>query len=139
MRLAISFACIWLASCASTSEPNEEVARDAGTDVASSADARDEAAPDGALPLAPTLTALMPMAGALHVRWISADPFCEIIEGERKSASTAYEVVFTVPGEADNEHDTTATGNVDYTYRLRCKKGSAYSPYSAEKTGNPAK
>jgi hypothetical protein len=90
-------------------------------------------------PMAPTLVRVEPMMGALHVLWTNNDPTCESFEGERKTASVPYKVVFTVPGEADNKHDTTATANEDFTYRVRCKKGAMYSIYSNEMTGNPMK
>lgn len=93
--------------------------------------------PGTAAPLAPTLTELMPMTGALHVMWTNNEPACDTIEGERKSPTEDFKVVFSVPGEADNKHDGTATEPVEYTYRLRCKKGDQVSPYSAEMTGKP--
>lgn len=94
---------------------------------------------------APTLDAVEKMAGALHVMWANPKTACDKIEGERQAKMAdgtvheAYKVVFTVAGEADNKHDTTATDDMSYTYRLRCKKGEAYSPYSNEKSGNPKK
>jgi hypothetical protein len=87
---------------------------------------------------APVIDMVMPMAPAgLHVSWTNAQSDCDEVEGERKSASEPYAVVFTVPGEADNEHDASATQLIEYTYRLRCHKGSDYSPYSNEMSGTP--
>jgi hypothetical protein len=87
---------------------------------------------------APVIDTVMPMAPAgLHVTWTNAQADCDEIEGERKTASESYAVVFTVPGEADNEHDASATEPVEYTYRLRCHKGSDYSAYSNEMSGTP--
>ena len=88
---------------------------------------------------APMLMHLMPMDGALHVMWMNHQSDCDTVEGERKSGTDAFKVVFSVPGEADNKHDMTATGDVDYTYRLRCTKGDQFSPYSPEMTANPTK
>lgn len=93
-------------------------------------------------PVAPTLKApkldkVAKMMGALHVMWTNADETCESIVAERKTASTDYVVAFTVPGEADNKHDTAAKEATTYTYRLRCKKGATFSPYSNEKSGSP--
>lgn len=87
----------------------------------------------------PTLTELMPMGGALHVMWTNNSSGCEVIEGERRTPTEDYKVVFTVPGEADNKHDNTASADTDYTYRLRCKKGETFSPYSNELSRNPMK
>lgn len=87
---------------------------------------------------APLVEMVMPMAPAgLHVTWKNVQADCEEIEGERKTATADYAVVFSVPGSADNKHDGTATDKVEYTYRLRCKKGSSYSPYSNEMSGTP--
>ena len=82
------------------------------------------------------------MMGALHVIWTNEDAACDSIVGERKAEMGAtvhepYKEVFTVPGEADNKHDTTATDDMKYTYRLRCKKGDAFSEYSNEMGLNP--
>lgn len=87
---------------------------------------------------APTIETVMPMAPAgLHVAWKNNQPDCDQIEGERKTPTAAYAVVFTVPGTVDNEHDGTATDPVEYTYRLRCKKGDDHSAYSNEMAGTP--
>ncbi len=97
-------------------------------------------------PRAPELVELAPMAGSLHVTWKNVEPTCDSIELERKevartdpppaSAST-FAVVYVLPGAVDNKHDGTATGDAIYTYRLRCKKGSAYSGYSNEMSASP--
>lgn len=90
---------------------------------------------NGAL-AAPVIDMVMPMAPAgLHVTWTNVQSDCDEVEGERKTASEAYAVVFTVPGEVDNEHDASATEQIEYTYRVRCRKGSDYSPYSNEVSG----
>jgi hypothetical protein len=78
----------------------------------------------------------MPPAG-LHVTWNNVQTDCDEIEGERQTASDPWAVVFTVPGEADNSHDGTATEAIEYTYRVRCHKGADYSPYSNEMSGTP--
>lgn len=98
-----------------------------------------------AAPQAPKLDQVAKMTGSLHVTWTNPEGGCDSIEGERKATMAGgvvheeYKVAFTVPGEADNKHDMTATDDMDYTYRLRCKKGDKYSPYSNEMTKNPAK
>lgn len=99
----------------------------------------------GGGPGAPKLDDLVKMSGALHVMWTNPAEGCDSVEGERQAAMAdgtvheAYKVVFTEPGEADNKHDMTATADMDYTYRLRCKKGDAFSAYSNEMTKNPTK
>ena len=55
----------------------------------------------------------------------------------RKTATVAYEVVATLPGEADNTHDVTATSATMYTYRVRSKKAAACSEYSNEMSASP--
>lgn len=83
------------------------------------------------------------MMGGLHVMWTNAETACDSIVGERKAEMAdgtvheQYKQAFSVPGEADNKHDTTATADMKYTYRLRCKKGDAVSAYSNEMGGNP--
>lgn len=85
------------------------------------------------------------MMGALHVMWANPAVGCESIELERKATMAdgtvheEYAVAFTLPGAADNKHDTAATEDMDYTYRLRCKIGGTYSKYSNEMTQNPTK
>jgi hypothetical protein len=88
---------------------------------------------------APNLTEVMPMTGGLHVNWENEQTDCEAIEIERMMGSGGdYAVVFSVPGSADNKMDDTATDKaMSYMYRLRCKKGAAYSAYSNEKSGTP--
>lgn len=87
---------------------------------------------------APVLESVVAMAPAgLHVTWKNAQSDCDEVEGERKTATADYAVVFTVPGSADNKHDGTATDKVEHTYRLRCRKGEKYSAYSNEMSGTP--
>lgn len=86
---------------------------------------------------APTIQEIMKMTGALHVSWTNAEPSCDSIELERKTATVAYKVVATLPGEADNKHDATATAATMYTYRVRCKKAAVYSEYSNEMSASP--
>ena len=63
---------------------------------------------------APKIDEVMKMQGALHVTWTNAEPSCDSIELERKTATVAYKV-----------------------YRVRCKKAAAYSAYSNEMSGTP--
>ena len=93
--------------------------------------------PAAATVKAPTIMEIMKMAGALHVSWTNAEPSCDSIELERKTATVAYKVVATLPGEADNKHDTGATSATMYTYRVRCKKAGVYSEYSNEMSASP--
>ena len=86
---------------------------------------------------APTITMVMKMSGALHVMWTNNQVDCDSVEGERKSDTDPYSVVFSVPGTVDNKMDMAATANTTYTYRLRCKKGDQYSDYSPEMSRNP--
>lgn len=99
--------------------------------------------PAAAAPKAPTLMTVAKMQGALHVMWTNPTPACDTVEGERQATMPdgtimeKYKVVFTVPGEADNKHDTSATDAMTYSYRLRCKTGTVYSTYSNVVAGNP--
>lgn len=86
---------------------------------------------------APMLMKCMPMEGALHLEWMNMQKDCDSVEAERMMHSNPFEVVFSVPGSVDNKMDGTATEDMDYTYRLRCKKGDKYSDYSNEMMANP--
>ncbi|MBK7583272.1 MAG: hypothetical protein IPI67_24145 [Myxococcales bacterium] len=87
---------------------------------------------------APVMEMVMPMAPAgLHVTWNNIQPDCDEIEGERKSPSSEFAVVFAVPGSVDNKHDGTATEKVEYFYRVRCRKGETFSAYSDLMAGTP--
>jgi len=86
---------------------------------------------------APMLMKCMPMEGALHLEWMNMQKDCDSVEAERKMHSNPFEMVFSVPGSVDNKMDGTATEDMDYTYRLRCKKGDKYSDYSNEMMANP--
>ena len=94
---------------------------------------------------APSLESVEKMGTGLHVVWKNNEPECDAIELERQaqmpdgSIMEKYKVAFTLPGEADNKHDTSASADMKYTYRLRCKKGTTYSDYSNEVSGNPVK
>jgi hypothetical protein len=94
-----------------------------------------EGAPGTGALSAPVIEEVMPMEGVLHVSWQNAQPDCDAVEGERKPASGDYTMAFSVPGNVDNKMDTGATPAGTYSYRLRCKKGTAYSPYSNEMSG----
>lgn len=94
-----------------------------------------DAAVSGASLKAPVITQITKMAGGLHVVWKNEQTNCDSIEGERKGPGEAYKVVFTVPdGSVNNKHDAPLTAGTMYTYRLRCMKGTASSPYSNEKS-----
>lgn len=122
-------------ACSSTTTPTQTPDA-AGTEDAGADDAAADVAASNLA--APTLSTLAPMAGGLHVMWKNNQKDCDAIEGERKSGAEDYKVVFTVPdGTVDNKHDGPLTAGTAYTYRLRCKRGSDYSPYSNEKTGTP--
>lgn len=93
---------------------------------------------------APKIDMVEKMMGALHVMWTNNETSCDSIELERQATMGTmvhekYKVIVSLPGEADNKHDTTATEDMTYSYRLRCKKGADYSPYSNEMSGNPVK
>jgi hypothetical protein len=94
---------------------------------------------------APTLVAVDGMEGALHVSWNLPKEACDSIEAERKAEMSGgmvmdqYKVVFSAPSGSEDHMDGTATDDMTYTYRLRCKVGSQYSKYSNEMGGNPTK
>jgi hypothetical protein len=84
----------------------------------------------------PKLTSVMKMTGSLHVSWdLPAE--CDGVELERKDGDAEYAVKYTLPGTVDNKHDGTATANMIYSYRARCKVGTEYTAYSNEMSKNP--
>lgn len=90
-------------------------------------------------PAPPTLSAVEPMAGGLHVTWKSVGS-CDAVHAERKAdmeGMTSYEHAFRAQGEADNKMDADASHDAKYTYRLRCERGGKYSAYSNERSANP--
>lgn len=87
--------------------------------------------------LAPLLVSVKPMHGGLHVIWENKQAGCDAIQGERKDTGD-FKLLFTIPdGTVDNKHDATVTAGKSYTYRVRCKKGDAFSTYSNEITASP--
>jgi hypothetical protein len=90
-------------------------------------------------PQAPMMKSVEKMDGALMLYWMNMETGCTTVEGERKEGAGAYAVVFSVPGEVDNKHDTAATKDATYTYRLRCMKGDKASAYSDEMSMNPVR
>jgi hypothetical protein len=138
LTLALALSLLAAGACSSTHDPG--TGEHGGHDGGASADGAgggDGGGGDASAPEAPALKSVAKMMGALHVTWTNPASGCDTIEGERKTATDPYALAFTVPGEADNKHDTAATAATTYTYRLRCKKGGVYSAYSAEMSGNP--
>lgn len=90
-------------------------------------------------PQAPMMRSVEKMDGALMLRWMNMEAGCTTVEGERREGAGTYAVVFSVPGEVDNKHDTTATKDATFTYRLRCFKGTKNSSYSDEMGMNPVR
>lgn len=87
---------------------------------------------------APLIKEVMPMTGGLHVTWENKQGDCDTVEGERMMDKQDYASAFSVPGNVDNKMDSNATDTkMMYMYRLRCKKGDAYSGYSNEMSGMP--
>jgi hypothetical protein len=144
LRVLLVFGCAFGLGCSSsdkTSEPGDTGSSQAAElDAAAAEDAGDETATDAAPTelKAPTLDELMKMSGALHVMWTN-NQACDSVVAERKTDTTEYKQLFSVKGTIDNKMDGAATANVNYTYRLRCRVGEAYSPYSNELTKNPTK
>ncbi len=112
-----------------------------GEDVETAPGASGTAAPGnpaggGAGLIPPILMEVAPFAGMIRVSWQYKSP-CDEIEGERRTPTTEFVPVFTAPGTDTATIDPDAYENITYSYRLRCKRGDAYSEYSNEKIGNP--
>jgi len=86
--------------------------------------------------LAPELKGIMVMNG-LHLTWANRTTDCDSNEGERKTDGTDFAPLFSTPGSVATYLDGTADQGMTYTYRIRCKRGSEYSGYSNELSGNP--
>lgn len=85
----------------------------------------------------PILMEVAPFAGMLRVAWQNKST-CDAVVGERRTPTTEFGPVFEVPGTDTATVDADAYENITYSYRLRCKRGEAFSDYSNEKTANPA-
>jgi hypothetical protein len=142
---AVLFSAAFAIGCSSseTKNPVPSTGTPTGTETPAPADTTTaDPSPADTTPAAPTVKAptiqeIMKMAGALHVSWTNAEPSCDAIELERMTATAPWKVVATLPGEADNKHDATATSATMYTYRVRCKKAATYSAYSNEMSASP--
>ena len=95
--------------------------------------------PSESEPHTPVLVGIEQADGALRVRWHTLLANCAVVEAERRHGSEAFVSAFTAPGFASSKVDENATGDADYIYRLRCRKGDSYSLYSDEMSGNPAR
>ena len=89
-------------------------------------------------PQAPVLDDVMAMNGSLHVSWTVVGA-SDTIEADRKTSMDPWGASFSVAGTEKSHVDASATADMTYTYRLRCKKGDALSSYSNEKSANPKK
>jgi hypothetical protein len=87
-------------------------------------------------PEAPQLDVVKPMADVLHVEWTPTTA-CDTIEAERKDPTHPYAAAFEVAGTSLSHMDGDAFEDMTYTYRIRCKVGSAMSDYSNELSANP--
>lgn len=142
---AALFAAALAVACSSSETPNPvpstgtpaTTETPAPSDTAASDPPAADTTPAAPTVKAPTIQGIMKMAGALHVSWTNAEPSCDSVELERMTATASWKVVATLPGEADNKHDATATSATMYTYRVRCKKAAAYSAYSNEMSASP--
>jgi len=85
----------------------------------------------------PKLTEVMKMTGSLHVTWELPATECDGVEPERKDGDGDFVVKYKLPGTVENKHDGSATENVVYAYRARCKVGAEYTEYSNEMSKNP--
>jgi hypothetical protein len=96
-----------------------------------------EAAADTSLK-APYLDTVAAMHGALHVFWTNETLNCDAIEIERSTPKEEYQVIAAVESDVEDLADDDATDpSILYSYRLRCRKGDLYSPYSNEDARSP--
>jgi hypothetical protein len=85
----------------------------------------------------PVLTQIDSFSNVLRLTWETPST-CDEIEGERRTATSPFEVIFTVPGSDSVFVDGEAIEDKTYTYRLRCRRSFSISAYSNEMTANPA-
>ncbi len=105
-------------------------------DVAVVDAANDSSADAGAL-LAPLLDLMQSTDAGVKVGWVNNTTDCTSVRGERKYGLVSYTEVFSVAGSATNTVDTSSSAianpsSTQCTYRVRCERGGAYSPYSNE-------
>lgn len=87
-----------------------------------------------AVPATPSVTMVMPMAGAWHVAWNPNDTGLTKIELWRSNDGAEATLVKALAGTAKDWHDSAAPGTtVKYCYKVRSLRGADTSEYSAEK------
>jgi len=88
--------------------------------------------------LAPYFETLKSNGGnGLDLTWTNETMGCSMIEVWRKDGLFSYAIVGMPTGGLTAFTDPTATQNQNYTYKLRCLKNGALSPYSWEMSANP--
>lgn len=96
-----------------------------------------DVAPSSA-PATPTITAVAPMSGSLHVTWTLNDTGLTKVELSRKEDDGDYAVVFTLGGDATSQHDMDANdSSVSYCYQVVTYRGDVPSAPSAEQCASP--
>lgn len=104
--------------------------------ISDTAAAAESAATDtpSTVPATPSITSVMPMAGAWHVAWNSNDTALTKIELWRSNDGAEATLVKALAGTAKDWHDSAAPGTtVKYCYKVRSFRGTNASEYSAEK------
>lgn len=136
---------LWLTACggdatgSSTSSSGSTGAPPTSGESSSGAPAEQDAGAEPAPQAAgPKMKSVVKMTGSLHVTWELPEK-CDGVELERKDGDTAFDLAYELPGFVDNKHDGSATKDLTYTYRARCKIGSEYTAYSDEMANNPQK
>lgn len=95
-------------------------------------------AEDDGPPKAPYLDTVAALHGALHLFWTNETTNCDAIEIERSIDEEPFGLIFSVEADVEDLADDSATDpTLLYAYRLRCKKGDAYSPYSNVDSRSP--
>ena len=111
----------------------EETTDSATSDTGSAAESGATDTPS-AVPATPSITSVMPMAGAWHVAWNPNDMALTKIELWRSNDGAAATLVKALAGTAKDWHDVAAPGTtVKYCYKVRSFRGTEMSEYSAEK------
>lgn len=133
--------------CSSTHDPSsgghdaghEDALEDVGTDAASDdtaimSDTGTAADAPSGKPATPTITNVMPMAGAWHVTWAANDTALTKIELWRSNDGAAATLVKTFAGNAKDWHDAAAPGTtVKYCWTVKTFRGTEASDLSPEK------
>lgn len=113
--------------------PSAEESAPADPPATADAGAPETAAP---IPVTPQIDVMQTVPTGIKVGWYDT-PDCDLIVAEMKNGIQSYKEEFSVAGTETSTIDIKPASfpnhdSMQFTYRLRCKKGTQFSAYSNE-------